>query len=390
MVGIAAEFAQLSDSGQLDMGDGTSIPCEPVICLDFAAFRGITQKRGKCSALCACQGLAKLQSRPGHGGIPDLPEGDTIADLHTAQAIARSQCAYGTSKMELPSLQDATHRLPPGWDFRIDGPWSCSWCREVIYTAFGQQLTAEVKLAALRDRSSNAQDPADRKAARKELATVLREHAEMHGDAILLEALILSNKSGTKILIVDPMHCLELNLLKTLWKYAFGDRMTPEDRELVAECLSEIGLHLDIRERGKRNPDQKWFSAAQVDEFVLGVSHFKNSKSPGLVKNVLAIIERIFDKHTVADALDAAAEPPPKKPKATARKYRHSAPTVGGYGAAEVAAAKAAGVDTDTAATISTAGLMGASSMEGDGVHKYIRGRYGNHAEVVIQILTAF
>ena len=86
------------------------------------------------------------------------------------------------------------------------------------------------------------------------------------------------------------MHCLELNLLKTTWKYAFGDRMTSEDRELVAEYLSSIGLHLDIREKGKRDPGQKWFSAAQVDEFVLGVSHYKHSKSPGLVKNVLALL----------------------------------------------------------------------------------------------------
>ena len=69
--------------------------------------RGITQKRGKCSAICACKGLASLQSYPGHDGIPDLPEGDTIADFHTAQAIAREQCGYGTALMELPSLQAA-------------------------------------------------------------------------------------------------------------------------------------------------------------------------------------------------------------------------------------------------------------------------------------------
>ena len=83
--------------------------------------------------------------------------------------------------------------------------------------------------------------------------------------------------------------------------------MTPEDRELVAEYLSEIGLHLDIREKGKRDPGQKWFSAAQVDQFVLGDSHFKGSKSPGLAKNVLAIIELIFDKTTVAAAIDGCS-----------------------------------------------------------------------------------
>ena len=72
------------------------------------------------------------------------------------------------------------------------------------------------------------------------------------------------NESGTKPFIVDPMHCLELNLMKTLWKYSFGDRMTDGDRELVAEYLTEIGLHLDIRAKGKRDPGQKWLSSAQV------------------------------------------------------------------------------------------------------------------------------
>ena len=103
-----------------------------------------------CSALCACKGLASLQSYPGHDGIPDLPEGDTVADFHAARAIAREQCGYGTSLMELPSLQAATHRLPEGRDFDRDGPWTCSWCEEVVYNAPGQQLATETKLAALR------------------------------------------------------------------------------------------------------------------------------------------------------------------------------------------------------------------------------------------------
>ena len=307
VVGIAAEFAMLSDSGSLDMGNGMRIPCEPVVCLDRAAWRGITQKRGKCSAICACRGLASLQSYPGANGIPDLPAGDTVADFHVAQSIARGQCAYGTSKMELPSLQAATHLLPPGWDFGRDGPWACSWCDEVIYTAVGQQLKATTELAALRARASYG-DPADRKAAKTELDLKLKTHADLHGDAILFAELIMTNKSGTKPYLIDPMHCLELNLMKTLRKYSFGDRMTAADREMVAEYLSSIGLHLDIREKGKRDPGQKWFSSTQVDQYVLGSSHFKKSKSPGLVRNTLAICEIIFHKSNVAASLDAAAD----------------------------------------------------------------------------------
>ena len=354
--------------------------------------RGITQKRGKCSALCACKGLASLQSYPGANGIPDLPEGDSLEDFHAARAIAREQCGYGTTLMELPSLQAATHRLPDGWDFDRDGPWSCSWCEEVIYTAFGQQFEMEARLASLRARIAHGgKDSADGKAAKTELDKLLKGHADLHGDALLLEPLIMTNASGTKPYIVDPMHCLELNLMKTLWKYSFGDRMTDGDRELVADYLSTIGLHLDIRAKGKRDPGQKWFSAAQADEFVLGDSYYNNSKSPGLVKNVLAIIAIIFDKSSVTTALDAAVEPTPSKKakKATSRKDRHTAHVAGGFGRAEV---EAANVDPASTDHLSISDLAGANALGESqlGVLSYIRGRYGNHSGSVIQIMKAW
>ena len=360
-------------------------------------LRGITQKRGKCSAICACKGLASLQSYPGANGIPDLPTGDTVADFRAAQAIAQSQCAYGTAKMELPSLQDATHRLPDEWDFTRDGPWSCSWCEEVIYDAPGQQAAAEAKLTALRARiAAGKKDAADCKEAKKELDMIMKAHADLHGDALLLEPLIMTNASGTKPFIIDPMHCLELNVMKTLWKYSFGDRMTDADRELVAEYLSSIGLHLDIRAKGKRDPGQKWFSAAQADEFVLGADHFSKSKSPGLVKNILNIISIIFDKPTaVADSLAAAAAEPaapelPPAKKAKSRKDRHIAPVPGGFGREEV---QQAGVDPMSTDHLSISELAGAADLEsscGDGILSYIRKRYGNNASKVIQILRAW
>jgi hypothetical protein len=254
-----------------------------------------------------------------------------------------------------------------------------------VWTAPGQQLAAATKLAALRARAS-AGDPADRKDAKKELDLLLKEHADSHGDAVLLEPLIMSNMSGTKPFIVDPMHGLELNLAKTLWKYSFGDKMTDTDRELVAGYLSSIGLHLDIRAKGKRDPQQKWFSAAQVDEFVLGTDQIAKSKSPGLVKNILAICEIIFDKHSVADCLaDESPDPPPppKKPK-TARKDRHTAPVQGGYGASEVTPA-AAGTSH-----LSVDALAGSEVADREAVLSYVRKKYGNQAGVVIQILTAW
>lgn len=354
----------------------------------MAAWRGITRKRGKCAAICACRGLESLQSFPGANGIPDLPLGDTLADFHVAQSMARDQCAYGTSKMEFTSLHAATHLLPKGWDFAKDGPWSCSWCDEVIYTEFGEQLAATTALAALRAQASHG-EPAARKETKTELDLKLKLHAELHGDAILFDDLIMTNYSGTKPYIIDPMHCLELNLMKTLWNYSFGDRMTDYDREMVAEYLDEIGVHLDIKARGKRDPGQKWFSAAQADEFVLGDSHYKKSKSPGLVKNILAIIDIIFHKSTLEDSLSATNPlPVAKKPK-TARKDRHTAPIAGGYGTTQV---EEAGINPSDTSHLSLTALIGESELRDtrESILSYIRNRYGNQAGIVIQILTAW
>ena len=206
---------------------------------------------------------------------------------------------------------------------------------------------------------------------------MLKEHADGHGDAILLETLIL--KCGTRCFIIDPMHCLELNLAKSLWKYSFGDRMSDADREEVATYLTSIGLHLDIRAKGKRDPQQKWFSAAQFDQFVLGDSHYSKSKSPGLVQNILNICDIIFDQPSVAAQLEAA-EPAPKKVK-TSRKDRHTFSIPEGHGASEVTHAEAAAVP-------SLAALRGADvSTDTPEIATQLRARYGNHADTVVLIL---
>jgi hypothetical protein len=284
-------------------------------------------------------------------------------------------------------LEAATHRLPNGWDFDRDGPWSCSWCDEVIYTALGQQAVAEAKLAALQARASTG-DPADRKAAKAELDGILKAHAELHGDALLLEPLIMLNKSGTKCFIVDPMHGLELNLMKTLWKYSFGDRMTDYDRELVAEYLSSINLHLDIRAKGKRDPQQKWFSAAQCDEFVLGSEYFKKAKSPGLIKNVLAICEIIFDKSTVADLsqrclLRSQSRRPRAKIATLLQSLGDMAPPRSLLGGSTPPTRL-------TSPSTASREQGGAELRDKEAVLSYVRGKYGNQSEVVIHILTAW
>ena len=130
--------------------------------------------------------------------------------------------------------------------------------------------------------------------------------------------------------------------------------MSDQQRERVAAYLLGIGVFLDIRPKGKRNPEQKWFSGSQFDEFVLGVLMRRKSKSPGLVKNILALIELVIDVPTVAAAAAEAAEaskagecpaadaPAAKKAKAPSRKARQQSAPAGGFGAAQAAELQAA------------------------------------------------
>ena len=129
----------------------------------------------------------------------------------------------------------------------------------------------------------------------------------------------------------------------------------------------------------------------------MGNEHYSKTKSPGLVQNILAILEIIFDSRTVGDALaQASAEPAAKKAKPapqekkTARKDRHTAQVPGGVGAAEVGAAQAAGSDPTGTGDLSISGLLGAVDLDRSALLIYIRKRYGNHSAVVIQILVAW
>eukprot|EP00966_Prymnesium_polylepis_P275930 6375400-Prymnesium_polylepis.1 len=95
----------------------------------------------------------------------------------------------------------------------------------------------------------------------------------------------------------------------------------------------------------------------------------------------------------VADELSAATtEPPPKKPKAVARKARHMAAAASGFGQEEI---QAAGVDPMSTDHLSISDLTGAACLGNAGsgqapILSYLRKRYGNHAETVIQIMKAW
>ena len=60
------------------------------------------------------------------------------------------------------------------------------------------------------------------------------------------------------------------------------------------KALNAINVPLDVRAKGKRNPEQKWFSSSQFDEFMLGTAMHHKSKSPGLAENTWALVPCAF------------------------------------------------------------------------------------------------
>ena len=269
-IGIGAEIAQLCHDGELD-----GMPVRPKFSLDFATIRGMRAGRGKCAAVCACSGQACLQSYPGGGEIPDLPTGSTIADYEAAEAIAETQCSWGTTVMKYDSLRSAAHTPPTNWDFITQGPWKCSWCNKDIFNTWCEYAADKVRLADLKLRS------ADDRTIKKIYDAEMKAHSDSHGDQLLYEPPIIEG-IDMDAFIIDPLHALLLNLPKTGWKYSFGDTMDADQRERAAAYLSSVGLHLDIREKGKRDPQQKWFSGGQFDEFVLGTMVKKNRRALAL------------------------------------------------------------------------------------------------------------
>ena len=143
-------------------------------------------------------------------------------------------------------------------------------------------------------------------------------------------------------IIIDALHCLMLNLPKTLWKYVYGDRMTNHQRCLVAEYLTSVGCPLDVRDKNDgRDANRKWFTGAMFQHFVEG----DDAGSPGLVKNIEAINAildgkapapaapaKVTAKVTAATAAKVAVPAAPPAAPATATPAKNNTTKNGGGG----------------------------------------------------------
>ena len=271
---IASEISDVAEAGTLDLHGGITLtdddgadveltcpPCEPVICLDLAAARSMRQCRGKTACVCNCTGKEGLQGCPGVNGRAEIPADATWEEAEKLLAV---DCGYDTDIMSYPSLRMACHDVPDEFDW-AKGGWRCTHkgCGgKVVYP------TRESYVAAKAAHEALVLEAAKNKEKAKELTAKLKDHAEGHLDAILFAKIPI--RIGTNRYIIDPMHALELNVGKVAWKWAFTNQMNADSRDTVSTFLDTINLPIDLREKGKRERQMKWFSASGFDEFVLG------------------------------------------------------------------------------------------------------------------------
>ena len=374
---LAEEIEALAECKKLQVGE-RCLPCDVKGCFDLAAVRGLTATRGKASPICGCRGKEGRQLLPGDAdsGIPAIPPGESLSVWKQAEAILKKGCTYASELMSADSLFEATHIPPPTWDFDRDGAFKCRHCKEVVCTSWDDIKAKKKEMQDLERRANDGDTDA-----KKELDGRRQMHAEHHLSRILYGCIIL--RMDSDFFVIDPLHCLELNVAKTAFKYSYMDKMDDAIRERVTAYMAEIGCYLDLRAKGQRNPEQKWMTGATVDDFVLGKDRDPKSKSPGLAINTQALCDLVYAP--LAAAASAPAPPPPPKLTAPASRRRRQAPA-GGFNAGAAPESEAPTVTEEEELDELLECLMG-DLPDPKSLTDYLKARYGNRAANVLDVM---
>eukprot|EP00965_Chrysotila_dentata_P193025 6175500-Pleurochrysis_carterae.AAC.2 len=240
---IADEINAIYAINVLHVAGGEQIPCRIRCCVDLIAARGICGSRGKSACYCGCQGNAGRQMLPGNGVVDELPEGDGLEVWQAGHSIMRKHCSYGSDLMSFTSLRDAAHVPPLDHDF-VSGPWVCQHCNRTVYFSSRSEFdSAKASVSELKERGRSG----DNDQALTEYNKIMWDHAEGHLDQTLYVEPVLD--AATSIFVVDPLHRLQLNLMKVAFKYIYVDdeRQPAGARHCihgVHRLLSRSPLHL--------------------------------------------------------------------------------------------------------------------------------------------------
>ena len=267
---IAADFNAMISNQRLDV-DEKKIPCNPIGCFDLAAARGLRGGRGRCACHCSCLTAAERHA------IPSCLDADDTSKVEWAEVKKELE---DHTLLDYDTMLNDSHTPPDDWDF-AKSPWVCK--RDLCGVTFKSKEEYHVQRAIVfierKDKSDTGKKAAALRGTRH-LKFHPSNQAEFNPPLTLLDMLRV---------IIDPLHAGLLNLPKTIWKYAFGDRMTNEQRELLAEYLISIDCPLDVRAKGDgRDANRKWFMG---DVFIRFVEGEPNTNNPGLIGNINAILD---------------------------------------------------------------------------------------------------
>ena len=227
---IAAELNALIANKCLPAGaDSDEVPIKIRGCFDLVAARGIRGGRGRC----ACHTEAQTSERF------DVP---TIgAEATWAEALTQ------LNKVPLllaKDMRDDSHTPPENHDY-AKGPWKCK--RKGCCVQFESDAAFRAaKRAYLSKKAIKSTEGKADMAARAKAFALLHPSEQGEFEPPLTDLDMID-------IAIDPLHCLLLNLPKVLWKYCFGDRMTNEQRELVAEYAAPTPRTHPPTTRGKRS-----------------------------------------------------------------------------------------------------------------------------------------
>eukprot|EP00965_Chrysotila_dentata_P052418 1738824-Pleurochrysis_carterae.AAC.1 len=129
-------------------------------------------------------------------------------------------------------------------------------------------------------------DSGDEKA-EKQYAKIMSEHSHAQLDQTHFVPPVI--EAGSDIFIVDMLHCIQLNIAKSAWKYSSADNLDEAGRKQATAYMESIDCYLDLRAKGQRNPEHKFMLGSTVDNYVMGRTRNPKSKSPGLAVNTLAM-----------------------------------------------------------------------------------------------------
>ena len=249
---IAADFNAMISNQRLDV-DEKKIPCNPIGCFDLAAARGLRGGRGRCACHCSCLTAAERHA------IPSCLDADDTSKVEWAEVKKELE---DHELLDYDTMLNDSHTPLDDWDF-AKSPWVCK--RDLCGVTFKSKEEYHVQRAIVfierKDKSDTGKKAAALRGTRH-LKFHPSNQAEFNPPLTLLDMLRV---------IIDPLHAGLLNLPKTIWKYAFGDRMTNEQRELLAEYLISIDCPLDVRAKGDgRDANHKWFMGDVFIRFVEG------------------------------------------------------------------------------------------------------------------------